>query len=66
MKRLTLLSVFLIVAAGYAFFQTRTPAPDLAAYMPGGAMLYLEAPDFGRLLREWDSSQTEPKSWTVT
>ena len=59
MKRLTLLSVLLMVAVGYAFFQTHTPAPDLAAYMPGGAMLYLEAPDFGRLLREWDSSQVK-------
>lgn len=59
MKRLTLLSALLMVAAGYAFFQTRTPARDLAAYMPGGAMLYLEAPDFGRLMREWDSSQVK-------
>lgn len=59
MKRLTLLSVFLLAAAGYAFFQTRTPPSDLAAYMPGGALLYLEAPDFGRLLREWDSSQVK-------
>jgi hypothetical protein len=59
MKRLALLFVFLIAAAGYAFFQTRPPAPQLAAYMPGGAMLYLEVPDFGRLLREWDSSQVK-------
>ena len=27
--------------------------------MPGGALLYLEAPDFGKLLREWDSSKVK-------
>ena len=56
MKKLTLLSVLLIAAAGYVFLQTRTAAPELAAYMPSGALLYLEAPDFGRLLRDWDAS----------
>jgi hypothetical protein len=59
MKRLALLSVLLVAAVGYAFFQTRPPAPELATYMPGGALLCLEAPDFGRLLREWDSSQVK-------
>jgi hypothetical protein len=59
MKRIALLSILLIAAAGYVFLQTRTPAPQLAAYMPSGALLYLEAPDFGRLLRDWDASQVK-------
>jgi hypothetical protein len=27
--------------------------------MPSGALLYLEAPDFGRLLRDWDTSKVK-------
>jgi hypothetical protein len=59
MKRLALISALLIAVAGYVFLQTRAPAPELAAYMPSGALLYLEAPDFGGLLRDWDASQVK-------
>lgn len=59
MKKIVLLSILPIAAAGYVFLQTPTPAPPLAAYMPSGALLYLEAPDFGRLLRDWDASQVK-------
>jgi hypothetical protein len=59
MKRLALLSAVLFAAAGYVFLQTQAPAPKLAAFMPSGALLYLEAPDFGRLLRDWEASKVK-------
>ena len=59
MKRALLLIALLLAAAGYVFLQTTRPAQKTASLMPGGALLYLEAPDFGRLLREWDSSQVK-------
>jgi hypothetical protein len=60
MKRALLLTMLLFLAAGYVLLQTTAaPAPNLAAMMPGGALLYLEAPDFGKLLREWDSSKVK-------
>jgi hypothetical protein len=60
MRRIALLSILPIAAAGYVFLQTRAAAgPELAAYMPSGAVLYLESPDFGRLLRDWDASQVK-------
>jgi hypothetical protein len=57
MKRAVLLFALLLSAAGYVFLQTNSPAPKLANIMPSGAMLYLEAPDFSRLLRDWDTSK---------
>lgn len=59
MKKFVLFAAILIAVAGYAFFQTGNAAPDLARYMPGGALIYLDAPDFGRLLRDWDGSQVK-------
>ena len=56
MKRALLLFALLLAAAGYVFLQTNAPAPQLAAIVPSGALLYLEAPDFGRLLSDWDTS----------
>jgi hypothetical protein len=57
-KRTVLFSMLLLFAAAYAFFQTapQTPKPRLAALMPSGAMLCLEAPDFSNLVRDWDAS----------
>jgi hypothetical protein len=57
MKKLLLTIALLLSAAGYVFLQTTTPAPRLATFMPSGALLYLEAPDFGRSLRDWNASQ---------
>ena len=57
MKRALVCSLLLIAAAGYVLLQTQPPAPKLAAIMPSGALLYLETPDFGRLLRDWDTSK---------
>jgi hypothetical protein len=59
MKRALLLATLLLSAAGYVFLQTTAPAPKLATIMPSGALLYLDSPDFGRLLRDWDSSQVK-------
>jgi hypothetical protein len=60
MKRAVLLSTLLLSAAGYVFLQTiAPPPPKLATLMPGGALLYLEGPDFGRLLRDWDTSKVK-------
>jgi len=59
MKRALLSVVLLIAAAGVLLLQTAPPPPKLAAIMPSGALLYLEAQDFGRLLREWDASKVK-------
>jgi hypothetical protein len=59
MKRTLLLAALLLAAAGYVFLQTTAPAPKLATFMPSGALLYLESPDFGRLLRDWDQSKVK-------
>jgi hypothetical protein len=56
-KKLLLLIALLLSAAGYVFLQTTTPALKLATWMPSGAVLYLESPDFGHLLRDWDASK---------
>jgi hypothetical protein len=42
-------------------FQT-TPARPLASLAPGGALLYLESPDFARELRDWNQSP-EKQTW---
>ncbi len=59
MKKAGLFATLLVSAAGFAFFQTASPAPNFAAFMPSGALLYLEAPDFAGLLRDWDTSKVK-------
>lgn len=59
MKPIALSAALLLAAAGVVFLQTSPPPQNPAALMPGGALLYLEAPDFGRLLRDWDASQVK-------
>ncbi|HUD98624.1 MAG TPA: hypothetical protein VMR62_03560 [Bryobacteraceae bacterium] len=59
MKRAVLVTALLLSAAGLLFLQTAAPPPKLATLMPRGALLYLEAPDFGSLLHEWDTSRTK-------
>ena len=58
-KRSLLLTALLLLAAGYVFLQTTSPAPQLATLMPSGALLYLESPDFSRVLRDWDTSKVK-------
>ncbi len=57
--KIFLLTALLLATAGLVFLQTTPPATKLATIMPSGAMLYLEAPDFGRLLRDWDTSKVK-------
>ena len=59
MKKALLFAALLLAGAGYVYLQTTTPAPQLATLMPGGALLYLEAPNFAGLLRDWDASQVK-------
>ena len=60
MKRAALLCALLLAAATYVYLQqTAAPPARLASFMPGGALVYLEAPEFGRLLRDWDASQVK-------
>jgi hypothetical protein len=60
MKIAVLVTALLLFFAGFVFLQMAPPAsPKLAALMPTGALLYLEAPDFGRLVREWDASKVK-------
>lgn len=65
MKKAALLTALLIAGAGYVFLQTNVPRPNLAGFMPGGALLYLETPDFTHLLQDWDSS-TVKTGWLAS
>ncbi len=57
---LVVASLLLLV---WAFAQAPASAPaDLARLVPPGPLLYLEAKDFGGLLRDWNGSQ-EKKIW---
>jgi hypothetical protein len=56
MKRAFIAAALLLAGAGYLYMQTTASAPPLAARMPGGALLYLEAPNFDQTLRDWDGS----------
>ncbi len=58
LKRAIVLLILLLAIAGYFFLQTQT-RQNLAQWMPGGALLYLESPDFGSLLREWNASSVK-------
>lgn len=59
MKKALLFAALALSAAGYIVLQTTSPAPKLATLMPGGALLYMEAPEFGSLLRDWDTSKVK-------
>jgi hypothetical protein len=61
LRRTLLFSVLLSIVAAFAFIQTEPPATKspLAAFMPGGALLYLETQNFSSLVRDWDESQVK-------
>jgi hypothetical protein len=65
MKRILLIAsgcAALAAAVFYAApFQVAPPRP-LASLAPGGALLYLESPDFARELRDWNQSP-EKQTW---
>lgn len=66
-----LAAIFLIGAIvcagmGWAAYQTTIPSEHpLSAYVPAGPLLYLEAKDFGALLKDWNSSP-QKRQWTTT
>ncbi|MGD0910600.1 MAG: hypothetical protein ABR928_01825 [Terracidiphilus sp.] len=45
------------LAAGAALESTLAPSQSMAAWMPSGAQLYIESPDFAGLLHDWNASQ---------
>jgi hypothetical protein len=61
MKLRIALSLGVVALAMWALVQA--PAPrSLAGYVPAGPILYLEARDFGALMRDWNGS-AEKKLW---
>lgn len=62
MKKAAIVAV-LLSAAGVAWWRiSAQPARPLAELMPEGALLYLEASDFSRLLNEWNTSKIK-RDW---
>ena len=59
MKRRYLLLLPILGAAAWLVAQNLTPPPSPLPQFPPGAMLTLEARDFGALLREWNASQSK-------
>ena len=61
-----LLACAISIAAGALareYFQTASALPgSTAKYMPEGALLYLEAKDFGQIIRDWNASP-EKRVW---
>ncbi|HTW79093.1 MAG TPA: hypothetical protein VME23_06030 [Terracidiphilus sp.] len=56
-------AVLAAAIAGWAALESGiTPAPQLAAWMPSGAQLYIESPDFAGLLHDWNASR-EKELW---
>lgn len=65
MKRslLILLTATAALGGAWAGYQTSLPEPaPLSHFAPSGALLYLQAKDFGTLLADWNSS-SEKKEW---
>jgi hypothetical protein len=65
MRKAVIVIVILLGLAGLVWLQTAPPAPDLATYMPSGALLYLSASNFGRLVHEWDQSRLK-QNWLAS
>ncbi len=61
-----LLACAISMAAGAftrGFFQAASPLPGtIAKYMPEGALLYIEAGDFGQIMKDWNASP-EKHAW---
>ena len=69
MKRIVIFFAIAMVCAaiGRAAYQSALShePPPLSRYVPAGAVLYLEAPDFSSLLSGWNSSAGK-KQWVAT
>ncbi len=60
MKKRILLSLSVVALAVWALVDAPAPGPGLAAYMPQGPLLVVEAGDFGALLKDWNASREKP------
>jgi hypothetical protein len=59
-RKLTVLSALAVTILGVAWWRASAqPTRPLATFMPGSALLYLEATDFSRLLNEWNGSKVK-------
>lgn len=66
MRRLFLMSPIVIALAAMIFWALAQPAPPpIASQFPAGAVLYLEARDFGALLADWNRS-AEKRDWLAS
>ena len=68
MKLATVLLLIAVICAGlgWAAYQvTLSPEKSLAPYVPAGPLLYLEAKDFGSLLKDWNASP-QKRQWVAT
>ena len=66
MRRLLLFSLIAAALAAMAFWALAQPAPQsMPGLFPAGALLYLEAKDFGALLRDWNGS-AEKRDWLAS
>jgi len=63
-SRLAAILTLCLLVAGvvWAAFDAATPKVDLATWVPQGALLSIESPDFAALLKDWDASQ-EQSTW---
>jgi hypothetical protein len=61
-----LVCVFAAAAGVYQAVRSSAAAPQsMAAMLPQGALLTIESPDFGTLLREWNAS-SEQRAWLAS
>lgn len=65
-RRLLLFSAVAAALAAMMFWALAQPAPrTLSSLFPAGALLYLEAKDFGALLADWNGS-AEKRDWLAS
>jgi len=62
---ITAAAAALVSGAFWLKAQLAPTAPPLSTWMPPGALLYLESPDFGNLLTRWNQS-AEKKAWIAS
>jgi hypothetical protein len=71
MKQRLLISIAALLAGCCAVYavgaleQAIKPKPELASWLPEGALLSIEARDFNSLLRDWNASE-EKRAWLVS
>jgi hypothetical protein len=70
MKRRLWISLSVLLGCGVLFAvsaleQLTKPKPELQAMLPEGALLSIEARDFGSLLRDWNTSE-EKRAWLTS